>query len=186
MARLEAQDGSSFFELHPERARGGGETADQDEVSCLIRMEAFGEPIEGYATMTRAGLTHLIERLRVFTTRRTGMLQLRTETQTLELSLSAKRSKWTQRIRVTALKGLKPDDDADKVGGDELRVSFGVLFRHPVEREGAHVTVESRAGLVCSFDSLDTFAGELEEESRKVKRRDTSRQQGPDSDAQGK
>jgi hypothetical protein len=162
MARLESTDRGSFFELTPVHVtRSRGNTGDADAVVCAIRFEAYGEPIDGEANLTRGGLTRMIDRLRAFAEKREGMMQLRSDTNEVEFSLAARRSKWTQKIRVTGLAGVPQESENEPGVQEELRVAFGATYRQSSGSAGA---VEHRCGMVCSFDSLRTFADTLKTE----------------------
>jgi hypothetical protein len=162
MARIESSDGSSFFELTPQHiSRGRGATGDEDGVACTVRFEAYGEPIDGEAQLTRGGLNRMVEKLKGFAEKRQGMMQLRSETQEIELSLAAKRSKWTQKIRVTGLAGVPKDEQAEDEVPEEVRVSFGATYRQSGGQGGS---IEHRCGKICTFDALSAFAESLKAE----------------------
>lgn len=159
MARLVAADNASFLELVPvPTARGRDES-----LSLRVAFEAWGEPVEGVAAMTREGAARLVERIRQFCARQAGMLQLRNEEQTLELNLAAKRSKWTSKLRVTGLSNVP--ETADPNLPEETRVSLGITYRQEGSHNGAPASVEHRAGMVCTFEALDRFATELAAET---------------------
>jgi hypothetical protein len=161
MARIESADRGSFLELTPVHAtRGRGNTADVDAVVCRVKFESYGEPVEGEISISRGGLSRIIEKLKSFAEKRTGMMQLRTETQDLEFSLAARRSKWTEKIRVTGLAGV-PADSGQGEGPEEVRASFGVTWRQTSQQGGS---VEHRCGMVCTFDALSDFASALQSE----------------------
>ncbi|MCB9893984.1 MAG: hypothetical protein H6839_06040 [Planctomycetes bacterium] len=162
MARIESTDGGSFFELTPQHiTRGRGATGDEDGVECVVRFESYGEPIIGEPHLTRGGLNRMVEKLKSFTVKRTGMMQLRSDTQEIELSLAAKRSKWTQKINVTGLAGVPKEDRAEPDVPEEVRVSFGATYRQSNALGGS---VEHRCGMVCTFDALSAFADALKSE----------------------
>jgi hypothetical protein len=161
MATIESADKASFFELTPvHTTRGRGNTADVDAVVCRVKFESYGEPVEGEISISRGGLARIIEKLQSFAEKRAGMMQLRTETQDLEFSLAARRSKWTQKIRVTGLAGV-PADSTAADGPEEVRASFGVTWRQTSQQGGS---VEHRCGMVCTFDALTAFAGSVQSE----------------------
>jgi len=156
MAKIESADRGTFFEFTPVHvARGRGDSSDMDAVTCTLRFESYGEPVEGEVTMSRASLARMVERLKGFAEKRTGMMQLRSETQDLEFSLSSKRSKWTQKIRVTGLAGV-PNQEPEADALEEVRASFGVTWRQSNAQGGS---VEHRSGMVATFDALAAFAG---------------------------
>ncbi|MBK9976046.1 MAG: hypothetical protein IPP14_14835 [Planctomycetes bacterium] len=160
MAKLVSFDAASSFELTPLHAsRAAGDIADDDAVLCRVQFEAYGEPVEGRIQLTRGGIARLLQRLRMFCEKRSGMLQLRDETQSLELSLAAKRSRWTEKIRVTGLAGV-PQAAQPEVA-DELRAGVGILLR----QDNGTASVEHRGGLVAKFEDLLRFARELEAEA---------------------
>ncbi len=160
MAKLVSFDAASSFELTPLHAsRAAGDIADDDAVLCRVQFEAYGEPVEGRIQLTRGGIARLLQRLRMFCEKRSGMLQLRDETQSLELSLAAKRSRWTEKIRVTGLAGV-PQAAQPEVA-DELRAGVGILLR----QDNGTASVEHRGGLVAKFEDLLRFASELEAEA---------------------
>ncbi|MBZ0134842.1 MAG: hypothetical protein K8I27_00550 [Planctomycetes bacterium] len=162
MAKVESADGSSFFELSPVHVtRARGTTGDADGLVCTIRFESYGEPVEGEANLTRGGLTRMIDKLLGFTQKRAGMMQLRSDTNEVEISLAAKRSKWTQKINVTGLAGVPAPDQPEPEASEELRVSFGATYRQSNAAAGA---VEHRCGMVCTFDALAEFARALKTE----------------------
>lgn len=162
MARIESADGSSFFELSPQHiTRGRGESGDADGITCVVKFEAYGEPIEGQPQLTRGGLNRMVEKLKGFAEKRTGMMQLRSDTQEIELSLAAKRSKWTQKINVTGLAGVPREEQPEPDAANEVRVSFGATYRQSNAQGGS---VEHRCGMVCTFDALDAFADALKAE----------------------
>ena len=161
MARMESADGESFFDLTPVHVtRSRGDTGESDAVVCTISFEAYGEPIEGEANLTRGGLTRMIGKLQKFAEKRAGIMQLRSDTNEVEMSLAAKRSKWTQKIRVTGLAGVPAEDQTEPDVAEELRVSFGATYRQSI---GAGA-VEHQCGMVCAFDALNRFAESLESE----------------------
>jgi hypothetical protein len=162
MARIESADRGSFIELQPVHVtRGRGDSHDYDAVVCRVKFESYGEPVEGEVGISRASLARMIEKLSSFAEKRTGMMQLRSETQDLELSLAARRSKWTQKIRVTGLAGV-PETGADQADGpEEVRASFGITWRQSSQQGGS---VEHRCGMVCTFDALAGFAGAMQGE----------------------
>lgn len=178
MARILSTDGSSFFELTPVRvSRGRGEAGEGDGVVCEVRFEAYGEPIEGEAQLTRGGLTRMVEKLKGFAEKRAGMMQLRSDAQEIELSLAAKRSKWTQKINVTGLAGVPRDDAQQPDVAEELRVAFGATYRQSNAQAGS---IEHRCGMVCSFDAVAEFAQGLQTEfETATTRRSTGRVQPP-------
>jgi hypothetical protein len=161
MARIESADHGSFIELQPVHVtRGRGDSHDVDAVVCRVKFESYGEPVEGEVGISRASLARMIEKLNNFAEKRTGMMQLRSETQDLELSLAARRSKWTQKIRVTGLSGVPAG--ADKADApEEVRASFGITYRQSSAQGGS---VEHRCGMVCTFDALAQFAGAMQGE----------------------
>lgn len=162
MARVESADGSSFFELTPVHVtRSRGDTGDGDAVVCAIRFEAYGEPIDGEANLTRGGLTRMIGKIQNFADKRAGMMQLRSDTNEVEMSLAAKRSKWTQKINVTGLAGVPKEERNEEPAAEELRVAFGATYRQSNGPAGA---VEHRCGMVCTFDALTQFAESLQSE----------------------
>lgn len=162
MARIESVDGGTYFELTPVQvSRGRGEAHGADGMVCAIRFEAYGEPVDGEANLTHGGLTRMIEKLQAFVEKRQGMMQLRSDTNEVEFSLAAKRSKWTQKINVTGLAGLPPEQQECQEAADELRVSFGVTYR---QNSGAAGSVEHRCGMHTTFDALGTFAAALKAE----------------------
>ena len=161
MARIESTDRASFFELQPVHVtRGRGDSTDLDAVVCRVKFESYGEPVEGDLNISRGGLARMVEKLRGFAEKRAGMMQLRSDTQDLELSLAARRSKWTQKIRVTGLAGV-PEDIGQADAPEEVRASFGVTWRQASRQGGS---VEHRCGMVCTFDALAAFAGALQAE----------------------
>jgi hypothetical protein len=161
MARLESIDKQNFFELTPVHVtRARGDSGDADEVVCEVKFESYGEPVEGEAALTRAGLTRMIEKLKKFCEKQTGMMQLRSQTQDIEMTLAAKRSKWTQKLRVTGLAGV-PQEEQEQEEESSLRVSFGVAYREAGAAGGA---VEHRAGMFCTFNDLSSFATGIEKE----------------------
>lgn len=180
MAKLTSHDQAHGFELTPVRVgRGRGEPSEGDAAICIVRFESYGEPVEGEVQLTRVGMQRMIDRLRTFAVKRSGMAQLRSETNELEISLASKRSRWTQKIRVTGLSGVPQTNPADTREADDVedtRVSFGVQYRQTVKGQGA---VEYRCGLICSFDALAAFAEELATEFEKAptRGRDTGRLQ---------
>lgn len=178
MARILSADGSSFFELTPVRvSRGRGEAGEGDGVVCEVRFEAYGEPVEGEAQLTRGGLMRMIEKLKSFAEKRAGMMQLRSDAQEIELSLAAKRSKWTQKINVTGLAGVPRDDTQHADVAEELRVSFGATYRQSSAQAGS---IEHRCGMVCTFDAVNGFADALKSEFETAStRRGTGRIQAP-------
>ena len=160
MARIESADRASFIELEPVHVtRGRGDSHDVDSVVCRLKFESYGAPVQGEVNISRASLARMIEKLAAFAAKREGMMQLRSETQELELSLAARRSKWTQKIRVTGLAGVPEGEQAD--GKEELRASFGITWRQTSQQGGS---VEHRCGMVCTFDALGTFAGAMQAE----------------------
>lgn len=160
MARLPSADGTSSLELCPAHAsRPAGSLGEDDALPCRIAFESYGEPVEGTVSLSGAGLRRMLQRLESFCAKREGMIQLRDEAQSLELSLAAKRSRWTEKIRVTGLAGLPPSQDAPVP--EELRVNVGVLLR----QENATASVEQRGGLVTTFDALAAFVAELGREA---------------------
>ena len=162
MARIESTDGQSFFELTPQHiSRGRGATGDEDGIGCVVHFESYGEPIQGEPQLTRGGLNRMVEKLKSFSEKRTGMMQLRSDTQEIELSLAAKRSKWTQKINVTGLAGVPKEDQPDSDVAEEIRVSFGATYRQSNALGGS---VEHRCGMVCTFDALAAFADALKAE----------------------
>lgn len=140
-------------------ARPAGTLGDDDSINCRIAFEAYGEPVEGTVPLSAGGLRRMLQRLESFCTKREGMIQLRDEAQALELSLAAKRSRWTEKIRVTGLAGVPKEQDAPVA--DELRVNVGILLR----QENATASVEQRAGLVTTFDALAGFVSDLAREA---------------------
>lgn len=161
MARIESADRASFFELTPVHVtRGRGGSADVDALVCGIRFESYGEPVEGELAITRGGVARIIERLQSFAEKRAGMMQLRTETQDLELNLASRRSKWTQKIRVTGLAGV-PEGGTEPDAHEEVRASFGIIWRQTSQQGGS---VEHRCGMICTFDALTAFAAALQAE----------------------
>ena len=178
MARVESADGSSFFELTPVNVtRSRGDTGDTDTVICTVRFEAYGEPIDGEPNLTRGGLTRMIAKLQSFAQKRAGMMQLRSDTNEVEISLAAKRSKWTQKINVTGLAGVPKEEQQDAPVDEELRVSFGATYRQASGPAGA---VEHRCGMVCTFDALAQFADTLKTEFEAAPtRRSTGRVEPP-------
>ncbi|MCB9934053.1 MAG: hypothetical protein H6840_00030 [Planctomycetes bacterium] len=178
MARILSADGGSFFELTPVHvSRGRGETGDADGVVCSVRFEAYGEPIEGEAQLTRGGLTRMIDKLKGFAEKRAGIMQLRSDTQEIEFSLAAKRSKWTQKLNVTGLAGVPRDETAEPKVAEELRVSFGVTYRQSNTAAGS---IEHRCGMVCTFDAVAGFADALKFEFEAAPtRRGTGKVQPP-------
>ncbi len=178
MAKLTSHDAQGGFELTPVRVtRGRGEPSDADAAICVVRFESYGEPVEGEVHLTRAGMQRMIDRLKTFATKRSGMAQLRSETNDLEISLASKRSRWTQKIRVTGLSGVPKSGQTDLSDGeDDTRVSFGVQYRQAGREQGA---VEYRCGLICTFDALAAFADTLAAEfaAAPSRGRDTGRLQ---------
>jgi hypothetical protein len=162
MARVESADGASFFELTPQHiSRGRGQSGDDDGIICSVSFEAYGEPVQGEPQLTRGGLNRMVEKLKGFAEKRTGMMQLRSDTQEIEISLAAKRSKWTQRINVTGLAGVPKDDEQEPDAANEVRASFGATYRQSNAQGGS---VEHRCGMVCTFDALNAFADALKAE----------------------
>lgn len=160
MARLASADGSAGFEFAPAAAsRAAGSIAEDDVLPCRVAFESYGEPVEGTVALSRAGLRRMLARLRLFCDKQQGMVQLRDETQTLELSLAAKRSRWTEKIKVTALAGVPQPVDA--AAAEELRVTLGVLLR----QDNGTASVEQRGGLVSTFEALGKFVADLEKET---------------------
>jgi hypothetical protein len=158
MARIESTDRGSFIELQPVHVtRGRG---DFDGVVCRVKFESYGEPVEGDVNISRGGLTRMMDKLKGFAEKRAGMMQLRSDAQELELSLAARRSKWTQKIRVTGLAGV-PEQGGDVEGPEEVRASLGITWRQP---GGAAGSVEHRSGMVCTFDALLKFAADMQAE----------------------
>ena len=161
MAKVASFDGSSFVELTPRHiSRGRGEAGDSDGIACTVSFESYGEPILGEAQLTRGGLNRMVEKLTSFARKRQGMMQLRSDTQEIDLSLAAKRSKWTQKINVTGLANV-PAPAPEAEVADELRVSFGATYRQSHIKAGS---IEHRCGLVCTFDELAAFAAALRAE----------------------
>jgi len=159
MARLASSDGTPGLELSPAPiSHAAGGLGDDDVLPCGVRFESYGEPIEGKVNLTRGGLRRMLGRLKVFCEKRQGMVQLRDETQSLELSLAAKRSRWTEKIKVTGLAGV-PQPVAEV--SDELRVNVGILLRQDSET----ASVEQRGGQVSTFDALAKFVGDLATEA---------------------
>lgn len=176
MAKVESADGASFFELTPVHAtRSRGSTGDSDAVICTISFEAYGEPISGEANLTRGGLTRMIGKLESFADKRAGMMQLRSDTNEVEISLAAKRSKWTQKINVTGLAGVPREDQTEGSVAEELRVAFGATYR----QSSGSGAVEHRCGMVCSFDALREFAGQLKAEFEAAPTRRSTGRVGP-------
>lgn len=164
MAKLTSPDGGAWIELtpvHSSRGRGAG----TDAVVCAVRFESYGEPIDGEVHVSKDGLERMIERLRTFAEKRAGMLQLRSDTRELEISLAARRSKWTQKINVTGLAGV-PQQQPEETP-EELRCSVGVTYR----QHGGTGNVEHRCGLHCTFDALSEFATTLANELAAAPRR---------------
>jgi len=162
MARIESPDADSYFELTPVHVtRARGDSGDADGIVCEVRFEAYGEPIEGEANLTRGGLTRMIGKLLSFAEKQSGMMQLRSETQDLEFSLASKRSKWTEKIRVTGLAGVPQEKQDEPEVAAETRVSFGITFRQSSATGG---NIEHRSGMVCTFDALKAFAETLKSE----------------------
>ena len=162
MARIESPDAASYFELAPVHVtRARGDSGENDGIVCGIRFESYGEPVNGEANLTRGGLTRMIARLRSFAEKQTGMMQLRAETGELEISLAAKRSKWTEKIRVTGLAGVPKEQQPEPEVSAETRASLGITYRQSNASGG---NVEHRCGMVCTFDVLAQFADKLEAE----------------------
>lgn len=164
MAKLNSPDGGAWVELTPvHTSRGRG--AEADAVVCAVRFESYGEPVDGEVHIAREGLERMIDRLKAFAEKRAGMLQLRSDTREFELSLAARRSKWTQKINVTGLVGV-PADAPDEAP-EELRCSVGVTYR----QHGGAGNVEHRCGLHCTFDTLAAFADAITAELAAAPRR---------------
>jgi hypothetical protein len=162
MARIESADRGSYIELQPVHVtRGRGDSHDVDAVVCRVKFESYGEPVEGDVNVSRGGLARMIEKLKGFADKRAGMMQLRSDTQDLELSLAARRSKWTQKIRVTGLAGVPEAGAQQQDGPDEVRASFGITWRQSSQQGGS---VEHHCGMVCTFDALAAFAGAMQGE----------------------
>lgn len=162
MARIDSPDQGGFFELtpvHVTRARGA--SGEADGIVCAVRFESYGEPIDGEANLTRGGLTRMIEKLAGFAAKQSGMMQLRSETQELEISLTAKRSKWTEKINVTGLAGVPREKQEEPQVGAETRASLGITYR---QANAAGGNIEHRCGMVCNFDALQRFADTLKNE----------------------
>jgi hypothetical protein len=100
----------------------------------------------------------MVQRLEAFCDKRQGMIQLRDESQALELSLAAKRSRWTEKIKVTGLAGV-PQSDIPVA--EELRVTVGIVLR----QDTGTASVEQRGGLVSTFDALAAFVADLAREA---------------------
>ncbi|MBK8206336.1 MAG: hypothetical protein IPK87_05985 [Planctomycetes bacterium] len=164
MARLSSPDNASWFELTPvHTTRGGG----ADGVVCEVKFEAYGEPVNGELTISHDGLTRMVEKLLSFGEKRAGMMQLRSDTRELEISLAARRSKWTQKINVTGLAGV-PNAEAEPEGAlEEVRASVGVTYR----QHGGAGNVEHRCGMHCTFDALIGFAQAISAELAAAPRR---------------
>lgn len=179
MARLESIDRQHFFELTPVHVtRARGDSGEADEIACEVKFESYGEPVAGEASLTRGGLTRMIEKLKGFCEKRAGMMQLRSQTRDIEMTVAAKRSKWTQKLNVTGLAGV-PSEDKEGDEESSVRVSFGVVYREAATAGGA---VEHRSGMFCSFDELDTFARAVESEfAAAPTRRSTGRVEPPGS-----
>ncbi|MBE7491522.1 MAG: hypothetical protein HS108_07190 [Planctomycetes bacterium] len=159
MAKLAAADQTTGLELvlaAPSRA--GGKLGDDDALPCRVCFESYGEPVEGTVSLTRAGLARMVQRLEAFCDKRQGMIQLRDESQALELSLAAKRSRWTEKIKVTGLAGV-PQSDIPVA--EELRVTVGIVLR----QDTGTASVEQRGGLVSTFDALAAFVADLAREA---------------------
>lgn len=159
MARLAAADGTAGLELVPAQgSRAQGKLGDEDALDCRVAFESYGEPIEGHVQLSRGGLRRMLQRLAVFCEKRQGMVQLRDESQMLELSLAAKRSRWTEKIKVTGLAGVpQPESPV----ADELRVTVGIVLR----QDSATASVEQKGGVVSTFDALAAFVRDLTAES---------------------
>jgi len=152
MARVTSPDGSSWFELTPVHvSRSRGAASKVDAVVSTVSFDSFGEPVSGELSIPRDSLERMLERLKSFCDKQTGMMQLRTDTQELELSLAAKRSKWTQKLRVS---GMNTEDETEPQVDEETRATLGVVFRQDTGQGGA---AEHRCNMSCQFDALAEF-----------------------------
>jgi len=120
----------------------------------------------GETELSLSGLQRLSRKSLSFAKKGQGMMQFRSHDQRLQITLSAKRSKWTTRLRKDF--DTQVDSDANNPEMAAKRLYVDIVMRHEKAKSGGTGMVRRELTFSTSYAELNEFALGLARECGRV------------------